>query len=172
MIPWIRFEWSTARVADPVVDVAPFILRSATKEDAAVVGRVIASSIAMDSSWSDVTKTLGEKLLAGVNAAFELAEPPCVVLVHGARVIGASVLDLDLASENHLVTGPCVLHEYRNRGFGTSLLHASLEFLEQNGVSTARGCTRSNSVSARFVYPKFGGVSTPLEADPLTAKAE
>ncbi len=172
MIPWIRFEWSTAGVADPVVDVAPLILRPATKEDAAVVGRVISSSIAMDSSWSDVTKTLAEKLLAGVHAAFDSVEPPCVVLVHGARVIGASVLDPEPASENHLVTGPCVLHEYRNRGFGTSLLHASLEFLKKNGVSTARGCTRSNSVSARFVYPKFGGVSAPLEADPLTAKAE
>jgi hypothetical protein len=36
----------------------------------------------------------------------------------------------------------------------------------------AYGTTRSNSVSARFVYAKFGGKSSPLESDPLGGSGE
>ncbi|MFZ4598570.1 MAG: GNAT family N-acetyltransferase [Terrimicrobiaceae bacterium] len=169
MIPWICFEWETACLPKPEIEVAPLVLRQATKDDAAAVSRVVISAMAMDSSWSDVTKSLGEKLGAEVAEAFELPEPPCVVLVHGNRVIGASVMNADPESANHLLSGPCVLHEYRNRGLGTNLLRGSLEFLAKNGVARARGNTRSNSVSARFVYPKFKGKSSPLEGDPLAA---
>jgi len=172
MIPWICFEWKTSGLPKPEIEVAPLVLRPAAKEDAGAVSRVVISAMAMDSSWSDVTKSLGEKLSAEVAEVFEQPEPSCVVLVHGTRVIGASVMDLDPDSANHLLSGPCVLHEYRNRGLGTNLLRGSLEFLAKNGVTQARGHTRSNSVSARFVYPKFGGKSSPLESDPLTAQAD
>ena len=35
-----------------------------------------------------------------------------------------------------------------------------------------RGMTRANSITARFIYPKFGGVAHPAEGDPLKPKAD
>jgi predicted GNAT family acetyltransferase len=172
MIPWITFEWETRRLPEGEPAVAPLVLRAAGKDDCDAVRKVVTSAIAMDSSWSDVTKRLGEKLEKQVGTAFDEEEPPCVVLVHGSRVIAASVLDLRPESPNHLLTGPCVLHEYRNRGLGTCLLQASLAALAKGGIKVAYGTTRSNSVSARFVYAKFGGKSSPLESDPLGGSGE
>ena len=55
----------------------------------------------------------------------------CLALRHGLRIIGADVLVADPARENHLTPGPCILMEYRNRGFGTALLGESLRQLRQ-----------------------------------------
>jgi hypothetical protein len=35
----------------------------------------------------------------------------------------------------------------------------------QGGAEVLFGITRANSPSARFVYPKYGGVSVPYEVD-------
>ena len=93
----------------------------------------------------------------------------CLALRHGARIIGASVLSLDGASENHLSPGPCVSMEYRNRGFGSRLLEHSFQALREAGMTQASGLTRANTSVARFLYPKFRGIATPLDHTPLLA---
>ena len=96
--------------------------------------------------------------------------PSCVVAQHGSRIIGVSVLDADPDSLNHLSSGPVILHEYRNRGLGSALLAASLNFLRQEGLSKVRGVTRANSTAARAA----SGVSatTPsVVATPCLAKS-
>jgi ribosomal protein S18 acetylase RimI-like enzyme len=60
-----------------------------------------------------------------------------------------------------------ILHEYRNRGVGSALLAASLAFIRDRDVPVVRGVTRADSTTARFVYPKFSGVSAAGEFDPL-----
>ncbi len=40
----------------------------------------------------------------------------CLVLRHGQRIIGASVLSFDPEADSHLAPGPSILMEYRNRG--------------------------------------------------------
>ena len=126
----------------------------------------------MDPVWGDVSRSLSEKIARDLESAFSLEEPPCVVLVHGARVIGASVLDGNPDAENHLSSGPCIVQEYRNRGLASGLLAASIGLLNKKEIPVARGLTRSNSITARFIYPKFGGVSHPVEGDPLKPKAD
>jgi len=95
----------------------------------------------------------------------------CLTLLHGSRVIGASLLDVAPDARSHLFTGPCILPEYSNRGLGFHLLGKSLEFLQQQGLEEAQGLTRARSIAARFVYPKFQGVGSSLpkgeEAFPL-----
>jgi predicted N-acetyltransferase YhbS len=54
---------------------------------------------------------------------------PALVICHGQRIIGASALSTEMDAENHLLSGPCVLMEYRNRGLGTALLYYSLKQL-------------------------------------------
>ena len=128
---------------------------------------MISSAFSMDPAWGDITRALTENATAAIGAAFDRQPPSCVVLLHGHRIIGASVLDPNPNAENHLLTGPCILHEYRNRGLGIGLLRNSLAFLAEHEVGTARGITRAQSTTARFIYSKFGSSSTPYELDPL-----
>lgn len=169
MISWTCFEWKTVGVPTVAGVVTPLVIRAAKPEDREVVKRVLAMSFSMDSFWNDVTRIVAERFNKACDEAFENEEPPCVVLTHGSRIVGASLLDLAPESASHLVSGPCILHEYRNRGFGCVLLQASLVFLREHGLQAARGITRANSVAARFVYRKFGSVSVELHEDPIAA---
>ena len=45
------------------------------------------------------------------------------------------------------------------------LLLASLQALREAGCKRARGIVRDRTTMARFVYPKFGGVSAPWTPD-------
>ena len=92
-----------------------------------------------------------------------------MVVLHGSRVIGASVLDLAVDAEFHLLTGPCILHEYRSRGLGSALLHQSLVRLREEGLRRVTASARVNSVAARFIYPKFGGAAEPIETPKIAA---
>lgn len=167
MISWVRFEWDLSKGAVSVPAVPPLSVKAALPEDRDTVLKVVLTAFELDSAWGDVVRKLEEAMSRHVREAFDSGEPSCVVVRHGARIIGASLLAPDPAAENHLASGPMILHEYRNRGVGTALLAASLEHLRAHGVVKARGVTRANSVVERFVYPKFSGVSSPWAGDPL-----
>jgi GNAT superfamily N-acetyltransferase len=68
-----------------------------------------------------------------------------------------------------ILPGPCVLVEYRNRGFGTGLLKHSLQALREAGVTRAVAVSKENAPVAKFLYPKFNGVLTPGDHTPLLA---
>lgn len=172
MFTWLCFEWKTGGLPKDEGSFEPFVIRVAEKSEQEGISKAIRSAFSMDSVWGDVSRALTEKITLNLESAFALEEPSCVVLVHGSRVIGASVLDTDPDAESHLSSGPCILHEYRNRGLASGLLAASLRFLQKKEISLARGLTRSNSITARFIYPKFGGVPHPVEGDPLKPKAD
>jgi len=171
MISWLCFEWQTHNLPDVSSLVAPLVVRAAKKSDFEAVAKVLKSAFSADSAWGDVNRSVAVKLAAATEEVFSEEEPHCVVIVHGTRIIGASLLDVGAEAPNHLLSGPCILHEYRNRGLASALLAASLDHLCQNGIQLARGITRANSLAARFVYPKFGGVAHPLETDPLLTEA-
>jgi len=150
----------------------PYSVRPADRQEQAVTGNVIRTSLVNDPSCSELMAMLDPLLEAAVGDAFRQQPVHCLTLLHGSRVIGASLLDPAPDARAHLFCGPCILPEYRNRGLGAHLLARSLEFLQQNGLTEAIALTRARSISARFLYPKFNGIGTPLpkgeEAFPLT----
>ncbi len=167
MISWICFEWELASLELPVPSVPPFVLRAAERGQEETTLKVLLSAFAMDTAWGDISRRLEEGMVHYVKQAFDKPDPSCIVALHGQRVIGASLLDSNPDAENHLLSGPMILHEYRNRGVGSGLLAASLIFLRDKGLTKARGVTRANSTVSRFVYPKFSSVQTPYNQDPL-----
>lgn len=165
-VPWLRFEWDLDKVPTEGGEVAaPFLLRPAKKEELDAVLNVMASAFSMDTGWGDIKDAMAERLRKLAQPAFDRETPSCLVLRHGSRIIGASLLNDDPEAENHLSSGPCILHEYRSRGYGTVLLIASLDALRKAGCKKARGATREKTAAARFVYPKFGGESSPWTLD-------
>jgi len=105
----------------------------------------------MDSAWNDSFAQVERYLTEAVARIFNATEPLCLVIPKGNRMIAASLLDPDPAAPIHLVSGPSVLMEYRNRGIGSRLLHASLTALAEAGVSEPIGITRGKTVAARHV---------------------
>lgn len=161
MTNWVVFQWKTASLPSSPAVPPPHVIRAARKDEQSVVVAALSAAYALDPEWNDLSRQFIVTLPGLVEKAFEGEEPSCLVLSHGSRVVGVSVLDPALESENHLISGPCVMMEYRNRGLGSALLHASLAQLREQGVSVALGRTRFKGTAARFVYPKWGG--TPRE---------
>lgn len=135
------------------------MIRRATREEGEEVLRVLLLSLSMDSAWNDSFAQAERYLSEAVARIFNDTEPLCLVIPKGNRMIAASLLDPVPEAPSHLLSGPSVLMEYRNRGIGSRLLHASLEALAEAGVTNPAGITRDKTVAAQHVYPKFGGIS-------------
>jgi predicted N-acetyltransferase YhbS len=165
-LSWLRFKWDLrALPAEESSVPPPFILRGADKGERNAVETVVSNAFGMDTGWSDIQRMFVTVIVRNVHAGFASDPPDCIVIQHGHRIIAASVVNSQDGVENHLSTGPCVLHEYRGRGLGTSLFRTSLAALREAGLSQAYGISREKSAAARFLYPRFGGVGSRWTPD-------
>lgn len=165
-----EFRWSLASLSTPVAEIAkPFTLRTAGDQELEDALRVVESSYDLDPEWSGCDKYVEQSVIPGVKRALS-GSGECLFVLHGNRVIAASVYNPEPGEGDvHLVSGPCVLIEYRNRGIGGSLLGATLEALRARGLSEAIGRTRPNGPSAKFLCSKFGGQPATPSASPAPA---
>ena len=170
LIEWVRFSWDFANLPALDLQLPPhYRIDAATKEDEEALRQVISRCFRLDPVWSPALHETLQMIDGWVGRALQSDRHTCLALRHGARIIGASVLSLDPEGETHLSPGPCISMEYRNRGFGSRLLEHSFGALREAGVKRAFALTRSNTSVARFLYPKFHGVSAPIDRAPLLA---
>jgi len=158
LIRWAHYCWNLAAFAPECPALPPsYTIRFATPEDGDSVRAVVMSSFTLDSDWNSMFGEVRPLIEAALHSVFhEKPEPFCLVVAHGARIIGASGLASEPEAENHLLTGPCISMEYRNRGLGKALLAESLLRLKKAGVATARGSTKQGAAPSRILYSKFG----------------
>ncbi|MEP7015522.1 MAG: GNAT family N-acetyltransferase [Verrucomicrobiota bacterium] len=170
LLRWIRFTWNLTTLP-PLVSELPehYQIAPATDDDQLGLRKVFSSSFVLDPFWNPAVQEVTRTVDAWLDQALVSDLSTCLVLRHGRRIIGASVLSFDPEAQNHLAPGPSVMMEYRNRGFGTLLFERSLSALREAGLVRAGGIARENAPVARFLYPKFGGVPEPTELAPLLA---
>jgi len=168
--PWIRFSWQTASLGS--VPAGGDLIRPATREEGEDVLRVLLLALSMDAAWNDSFMRAEHHLREAVARLFNAEDPLCLVIPKGNRLIAASLLEPAAEAPSHLVSGPAVLMEYRNRGIGSHLLHASLSELRDRGLTTATGITRDKTIAARHVYPKFGGKAESVLLSKSESKGE
>jgi N-acetylglutamate synthase-like GNAT family acetyltransferase len=137
---------------------AHYGIRRATFDEILKVRNVVWTAFALDPQWGDILKSMQDYFAAQLDAVCEESTFLCAVATHGSRIIGASVLNPAPTADNHLVSGPWVLNEYRNRGLGTALLLHSLQELGRAGLTHAYGVTRQGALGEKFIYPHFGSV--------------
>ena len=169
-LSWVRFTWDLANL--PVVPFhlpAHYQISRATKDDDKELHKVFSSSFMLDPIWNPAIGEVMQKVQRWLDRAFDSENQVCLALRHGSRIIGATLLSLDPKIDNHLAPGPCVLMEYRNRGFGTRLLESSLNLLRDAGLTEATGIARDIAPAAKFLYPKFGGQVAALDTASLLA---
>ena len=171
LLNWVRFTWDLNVMSPAPVDLPThYQIIPATSEDEKAVRKVLSCSFMLDPAWNPAIGEVMHSLQSWLDRAFVAEENTCLALRHGSRIIGASVLCLDPAAENHFAPGPCILMEYRNRGFGTRLLQASLQLLKESSLTRVSGLARELSPVAKFLYPKFDGIATPAKMSvPLAA---
>jgi ribosomal protein S18 acetylase RimI-like enzyme len=170
LVEWVRFTWDFANFS--VLDLKlpqHYRIEPATAENEKELHQVVSRCFRLDPVWSPSLHETLQMIESWLGRALQSDRHICLALRHGARIIGASVLSLDPMSDNHLSPGPCVSMEYRNRGFGSRLLEHSFNVLREAGVVRAFALTRGNTSVARFLYPKFQGVSAPVDRTPLLA---
>jgi len=171
LLNWVRFTWDLSTVPSPELELpSHYKIGPATKEDEKEVRKVLSNSFLLDPAWNPAIAEVMQTLQSWLDRAFVAEENTCLALRHGVRIVGASVLCLDPDASNHFAPGPCILMEYRNRGWGTRLFEASLQLMRDSGLSRATGIARERSPVAKFLYPKCNGVSAPADmAVPLAA---
>jgi GNAT superfamily N-acetyltransferase len=153
----IRFRWSLDSPLGPAAEIPePFTLRPADAAEHEDALRVVQASYNLDHEWSGAARHVDEFVLPNVKKAFD-GEAYALFVQHGSRVIAASVYHPEPEDGIHLISGPCVLIEYRNRGIGGALLGATLETLRSLGIKEVYGQTRPGGPTAKFLGPKFGG---------------
>jgi hypothetical protein len=164
---WVRFTWEAKSLPQTsYVIEEPYFIRRASRSEKSQSWSVLKSCFAQDSCWNDVFTVLIPRLQEEFEERFaHHREIDCLVITHGNRVIAASLVNVEIDAENHLSSGPCITSEYRNRGFGSLLLKESLLLAAKGGSTLIQGVTRATSPAARFVYPKYGGKSSPYVLD-------
>jgi hypothetical protein len=170
LLGWVRYTWDLTSVTLPVSELPEhFQIGAATDEDEMELRKVFSSSFVLDPFWNPAVHDVMHAVDVWLDHAFASDLSTCLALRHGNRIIGASVVCVDPQAENNLAPGPSVMMEYRNRGFGTLLFERSLHLLREAGLVRASGIARENAPVARFLYPKFGGLSEPAEPAPTLA---
>lgn len=170
LINWVQFTWDLTTLPASPADLSEhYEITAATAEDEKELRKVITSSFALDPEWNPTMNEVMQTIDGWLEGAFESETKTTLVLRHGLRIIGASVLSLEREADNHLSPGPCILMEYRNRGFRTKLLEGSLRALREAGLDRAIGIAKENSPVTKFLYTKFGGTASPHHSSPLLA---
>ncbi|MFN2621400.1 MAG: N-acetyltransferase family protein [Chthoniobacterales bacterium] len=165
---WIRFTWDLTQLP-PFENALPehYEIGPATTDDETELRKIISSSFVLDPMWSPELQEVTEKIEAWLESAFASSHCVFLALRHGTRIIGASVLSTKPDADMHLIPGPCISTEYRNRGFGTRLLEQALTRLREAGVTQAAGVAKENVPASKFLYPKFNATSSPYDFTPL-----
>ena len=149
LVNWVRFSWDLTKL--PPLDCElpeHYEIAPTSREDESELRKVISRSIVLDATWNPAMQEVMQTIDAWLDEAFASPTGIFLALRHGLRIIGASILFP--SGENHLTPGPCVLVEYRNRGFGTGLLEHSLQALREAGVAEAVAVPRRTRQPQNF----------------------
>jgi predicted GNAT family acetyltransferase len=165
---WIRFTWDLTQLPRFEESLPEhYEIGPATAEDEMELRKIISSSFVLDPMWSPELQDVTEKIEGWLQRAFASSSCIFLALRHGTRIIGASVLSTEPEADMHLIPGPCISMEYRNRGFGTRLLEHALTRLREAGVVQASGVAKESVPVSKFLYPKFNATSEPYDFTPL-----
>lgn len=165
LFKWLQFTWDLQKVS-ALQSALPghYKISPAEGQDEMALRKVFSSSFLLDPNWNPAIghamRTIQSRLDAALSSETTYT---CLALRHGQRIIGAVVLHPDETAAEQFAIGPSLLVEYRNRGLGTHLFHAALQWLKDAGLLRATGICLDYTTATKFLYPKF---------DPSIARVE
>lgn len=170
LLKWVQFTWDLGKVSGGAGDLpAHYTISPADAGDEMALRKVFSSSFLLDPAWNPAIREVMQTIQSRLDTALPSDTQRCLALRHGQRIIGAVLLHPGPAAVEHFAIGPSILAEYRNRGFGTLLLRASLAWLRDAGLTRASAMSPDYVPVTKFLYPKFGAVFAPVEPAVLLA---
>ncbi len=164
LVRWKKYIWELANLPDFEPQIPThYNIRSAGRDEEKMIHNVIITAFGLDTAWGDSFKQISGFIESQITKSFLHRAVPCLVITHGSRIIGASALNVADDATSHLISGPCILAEYRSRGLGTALLYESLAHLKTAGIEKAVGICKDNVPAGKFVYPKFGSTNQDVD---------
>jgi GNAT superfamily N-acetyltransferase len=164
LFKWLQFTWDLEKVPAFTVALPGHYKISPTQpEDELALRKVFSSSFLLDPAWNPAIGHVMRSIQARLDTALASEAYTCLALRHGQRIIGATVLHPDEMVTEQFLIGPSLLVEYRNRGLGTFLLHASLEWLKNAGIRRAGAISLEHTPATKFLFPKFGSKAEGVE---------
>ncbi|MEM1158989.1 MAG: GNAT family N-acetyltransferase [Verrucomicrobiota bacterium] len=165
---WIQYTWNLSSLPDESeIAAIKGDLRLAEKSEFEACSNILKGSLMTERASTDDLQHLLSEFEDLFPKSFEReTKSEIVVWEDGRRLVGLSTLNLDPDSRRQLVSGVCVLEEYRCRGGGKALLLRSLNRLKEHGLETASVVTRQGMSAAKFLYPKFYAQNSEVEELP------
>jgi ribosomal protein S18 acetylase RimI-like enzyme len=164
LVHWKRYLWDLKKLPDYEPQMSSsYVIRPAERDEEKAVQNVVSTAFSLDMAWGDSFKAVRGFIETQLAQTFLSSSTPAVVITHGTRIIAASVINNEENAVTHLISGPCVLSEYRSRGLGTTLLHESLKQLKKCNLSLATGVSKDGVPVSKFIYSKFGSTTEEFE---------
>jgi GNAT superfamily N-acetyltransferase len=164
---WIQFTWDLTALTPGAVELPEhYRIAPAKRDEEKELRKVISSSFKLDPTWNPAIQEVTQTVEAWLDHAMAAESSIFLALRHGLRIIGAAVVSPNPIAENHLSPGPCILTEYRNRGFGSLLLEHALAVARDAGLPRASTLAKENSPVTKFLYPKFNSRKSPQLSNP------
>ncbi|MDD5261236.1 MAG: GNAT family N-acetyltransferase [Methylacidiphilales bacterium] len=165
---WIRFSWELKSLPakEPKLN-GGFVIRKAEEDEREEVYNVVERSYLAELAWGIASLERLAELKEAILKGMGEKDFRVLIVEDGKRIIGASALLTDPTAPRQLVSGICVMEEYRCRGAGTALLWQSLKLLADEGLDTASVVTRSNVPACKFLYTKFTSRRERVEEMPV-----
>ena len=155
---WVRFTWDLARLDLHLSAPGGYRFSSAVAADEDEVLQVVLSAYASDPTWRPMMDGIAQRLTERILTTFGERDADYLITKDGERIVGVSGVAKSHWTDQHLLTGVCILPAHQRRGIGTHLLGLSLRRLREMGVESARVYTKARSLAERKIYPKFGSV--------------
>ena len=169
---WVEFSWDLRKLPDSVKGATrrARLRLGSEDDDPRRLWNIIRRVYATDMSWGSGREQRLDQIKSPVLNGLDGERLAVLLLEDGRRIIGIS--GLNIKGSPQLVTGICVIEEYRCRRYGTELLYTSLKFLADAGLSEASVITKAKTYAAKYLYPKFSSAMRLVSADKVDLKKE
>jgi GNAT superfamily N-acetyltransferase len=153
---WVRHTWDLTNLRLPCVRPSGYDFRPATAAERPFALQVILDAYASDPIWAPMMEGITRRMTERVEETFGRPDAAYMIAACSGIPIGLSGVATHHWTDQHLLTGICVVPEYRRRGVGRHLLAESLSWLRAQGLAQAQVYTVQGSLADQKVYRLFG----------------
>ncbi len=171
-IKWVKYTWDLNKLPknDPLMSLRVKLVEP-EKVDLNAEFKAMESAYALDTGWGVGLEYRLEELqiLCSFCAQDKEKRVRHLHLMDGKRLVGVSLVSKHMEFPRNLLSGVCIIDEYRCRGAGSLLLYKSLKKLHEEGLSEATAVTKTGISADKFLYGKFDSKRAEMteDAEPL-----
>lgn len=153
---WVRHSWDLTNLRLTCVRPPGYDVRPATPAERPLTLQLILDAYASDPVWTPMMEGIIRRMTERVEESFGRPDAAYLIAACSGIPIGVSGVATHHWTDQHLLTGICVVPQHQRRGVGRYLLAESLSWLRAQGLAHVQVYTEQGSVAHQKVYHLFG----------------